>query len=92
MIVYKVFYKNYDLKKGELIGALVERRKGSRGKTKVETGLRWAKLTFGQLIKDKHAIFVVPKELNLGIGTWWLLEKGVFNKEELRGMVNLVEV
>ncbi len=37
-IVYKVFYKNYDLKKGEFIGALAERRKNLRGKTKVETG------------------------------------------------------
>jgi hypothetical protein len=64
MIIYKVFYKNYELKKGELMGALKERRKNLRGKTMVETGLRWAKLTFGQLIKDKHAIFVVPKELN----------------------------
>jgi len=65
MIVYKVFCKNYDLKKGEFIGALVERRMDLRGKTKVETGLRWAKLTFGQVIKDKHTIFVVPKEFNL---------------------------
>jgi hypothetical protein len=69
MIVYKVFYKNYDLKRGDFIGALVERRKDLRGKTKVETGLRWAKLRFGQLMNDKHAIFVVPKELNLGVGT-----------------------
>ena len=91
MIVYKVFYKNYDLKKGEFIGALVERRKDLRGKSKVETGLRWAKLAFGQVIKDKHAIFVVPKELNLEIGTRWLVEKAVFNKQELRGMVNLVQ-
>ena len=91
-IVYKVFYKNYDLKKGEFIGALVERRKGLRGKTKAETGLRWARLTFGQLIKDKHAIFVVPGELNLGSDARWLVEKGVFNKEKVRGTVNLVGV
>ena len=82
-IVYKVFYKNYDLKKGEFIGALAERRKDLRGKTKVETGLRWARLTFSQLIKDKHAIFVVPEELNLGIGTICPVAKAVFNKEEL---------
>ena len=92
MIVYKVFCKNDNLKKGEFIGALAERRRDLRGKTKVETGLRWAKLTFGQLIKDKYAIFVVPKELNLGIDIRWLVEKGVFNKEELRRMVNLVQV
>ena len=83
MTVYKVFYKNYDLKKGEFIGVLAERRKDLRGKTKVETGLRWAKLAFDQLIKDKHAIFVVPEELNLEIGTRCLVAKAVFNKEGL---------
>ena len=75
MMVYKVFYKNYDLKRAEFIGTLVERRKDLRGKAKVETGLRWAKLTFGQLIKDKHAIFVVPKELNLGITSSYSLRQ-----------------
>lgn len=65
MIVYKVFYKNYDLKKAEFIDALVERRKDLRGKPKAETGLRWAKLTFGNLVEDKHKIFIVPHELNL---------------------------
>jgi hypothetical protein len=91
MIVYRIFRKNCDPKKGEFIGALVERRRDLRGKTRVETGLRWAKLTFGQLIKDKHAIFVVPKELNSWIDARWLVEKA-FTKEELRGMVNSVEV
>ena len=85
MIVYKVSYKNYDLKKDEFIGVLVERRKDLRGKRKVETGLRWAKLAFAQVIKDKHALFVVPMELNLGTDTRWLVEKGVFSKEELLG-------
>jgi hypothetical protein len=33
MVVYKVFYKNYELKKGEFIGMLIERRKGLMGKT-----------------------------------------------------------
>jgi hypothetical protein len=27
MIVYKVFHKNYELKKGELMGMLIERKK-----------------------------------------------------------------
>jgi hypothetical protein len=78
MIVYKVFYKNYDLKKGELIGALTEKRKDLRGRTKVESGLKWAKLTFGHMVKDKNAIFVVPHELRFGDETEWLVEKGVF--------------
>lgn len=64
MIVYKVFYKNYELKKGELMGVLVERRKDLRGKNCLESGLRWAKFTFGHLVKDKNALFVVPNEIN----------------------------
>jgi hypothetical protein len=91
MVVYKVFYKNYELKKGELIGMLIERRKDLRGMKQVESGLRWAKLTFGPIVKDKKAIFVVPNELKLGRDTKWLVEKGVFNKEELYGMIKLVE-
>jgi len=65
MTIYKVFYKDYELKKGELMGALTERRKDLRGKNIVESGLKWAKLAFGHMVKDEHAIFVVPDELNL---------------------------
>jgi len=90
--VYKVFYKNYDLKKGELIGMLIERRKDLREMKRVESGLRWAKTTFGRGVKDKKEVFVVPCELNLGNETKWLVEKGIFNKEELRGMVKLIGV
>jgi hypothetical protein len=90
MIVYKVFYKNYELKKGELIGMLIERRKDLRGMKQVESGLRWAKLTFGRRVKDDKAIFVVPNELELGGETKWLVEKGVFTKEELHGVVKLI--
>ena len=63
MIIYKVFLKNYDLKKGDLLGILPERRKDLRGKTPAESGLRWAKSVFSDLVKDKHAIFIVPKEV-----------------------------
>ena len=92
MIVYKVYSKDYFLKKGRLLGVLSERRNDLRGESYFESGLRWARLTFSQLIKDKHAIFVVPEELNLGIGTRWLLEPGELNREESRGMVKLVGV
>jgi hypothetical protein len=92
MVAYKVFYKNYELKKGELIGMLIERRKDLRGVRQIESGLRWAKLTFGHVVKDKKEIFVIPYELNFGSGTQWLVEKGIFNKEELRGMVKLIGV
>lgn len=53
-----------------------------RGVKNVESGLRWAKLTFGRMVNDKKEIFVVPYELELGSETKWLVEKGVFTKEE----------
>ena len=65
MITYKVLYKNYRRKKGEFMGVLVERRKDLRGRTLLESGLRWAKSMFGRTVKNKHWIFVVPRELNL---------------------------
>jgi hypothetical protein len=91
MLVYKVFYKNYELKKGELMGALIERRKDLRGMKQFESGLKWAKLTFGHMVQDKKAIFVVPSELNLGDDAKWSMEKGVFTKEELVEMLKLIE-
>ena len=91
MLVYKVFYKNFELKKGEFMGILIERRKDLRGRTQVESGMRWARLAFGRMVKDERTIFVVPNELKLGNDTKWLIEKGVFTKEELLGMVKLVE-
>jgi len=63
-MTYKVLYKNHKLKKGELMGVLVERRKDLRGKSRLESGLKWAKSMFGQTVKNEHAIFVVPDELN----------------------------
>ena len=62
-ITYKVLYKNHKLKKGDLMGILVERRKDLRGKSKLESGLNWAKSMFGQTVKNKNMIFVVPDEL-----------------------------
>jgi hypothetical protein len=62
-ITYKVLYKNHKLKKGELMGTLVERRKDLRGKSLLESGLSWAKSMFGQTVENKHMIFVVPDEL-----------------------------
>ena len=65
MITYKVLYKNFKLKKGELMGVLVERRKNLRGQSLFESGLKWAKSMFGQEVRDAHAVFVVPHELKL---------------------------
>jgi hypothetical protein len=75
MITYKVLYKNYKLKKGELMGILVERRKHLRGKSLLESGLSWAKSMFGQEVRDKHAIFIVPDELNLKKDSYSACEK-----------------
>ena len=90
MVVYKVFHKNFKLKKGEFVGMLIERRKDMRGKTQIESAMRWAKLAFGRMVKDEKTIFVVPTELKLGIKTKSLIEKGIFTKEEILGMGKLV--
>lgn len=91
MILYKVFLKNYDLKKGELIGMLVERRKDLRGMSPVETGLKWAKLKFGHLAKDKKDLFVVPKESSVKEDSEWLKEKGAWTREELLTLMKLIK-
>ena len=64
MIVYKVFYKDYDNKKGVLLGKLTERRSDLRGLSVVQSGLRWAIATFGDQVKDKGKLFVVPEEVH----------------------------
>ena len=87
MIIYKVFCKNYELKQGELMGALAERRKGLRGKTRVESGLKWAKLVFGQMGRDKQAIFVIPYEVNLKDNIIMPVEKVVFSRQEFFWMM-----
>jgi hypothetical protein len=45
------------------MGVLVERRRDLRGKSRLDSGLKWAKSMFGQTVKNKHMIFVVPDEL-----------------------------
>ncbi len=47
------------------MGLLVERRKNLRRQSLFESGLKWAKAMFGREVRDEHAIFVVPNELNL---------------------------
>ena len=91
MVVYKVFYKNFELKKGEFIGMSIERRKDLRGKTQIESAMRWARLAFGRMVKNDKTIFVVPNELKLGINTQWIIEKGIFTKEDLLGLAKLFD-
>jgi hypothetical protein len=90
MIVYVVFRKDYKHRKGELMGMLVDRRKDMRGKTPLESGLRWAKLAFGHLVKDKKDIFVFPKEFKISEDKRVLVGKGVFTKEEFLEVVRMM--
>ncbi len=90
MVVYKVYYKDFELKKGEFMGMLIERRKDLRGKNQIESGMRWAKLTYGRIIKDEKTMFVVPTELKLGIDNKLIMEKAIFTKEEIIGISKLV--
>lgn len=87
MIIYRVFCKNYELKQDELLGAMAERRMGLRGKGRVESGLKWAKLVFGQMVRDKQAIFVVPHELKLKDNTIMPVAKTVIRTEEFFGIM-----
>ncbi len=91
MKIYKVYYKDFELKRGELVGLLVERRKDLRGLTPIESGMKWAKLTFNHLIKEGKAIFVVPTELNFTIDDRWFINKGVLTKEDLFGLKQIAE-
>ena len=91
MVVYKVFCKNYELRKGELMGALIERRKDLRGMKQFESGLKWAKLTFGHMVQDKKAIFVIPSELKIEDNPKRDMEKGIFNKEEFLKVMKTID-
>ena len=91
MVVYKVFHKNYELREEEFIGILIERRKDLRGKTRLESGLRWARFSFTDSVKDRQAIFVVPNELELRSDPQWMIDRGVFSKEELLRMIDLAD-
>jgi uncharacterized protein YqgQ len=91
MIVYVVFCKDFEHRKGELMGMLVERRNDMRGKTQWESGLKWARLAFGHLVKDKKDIFVFPKEMEINDDKGLLVEKGIFSKEEFLEVTNMID-
>jgi hypothetical protein len=82
MMVYVVFCKDFERKKGELMGMLVERRKDMRGQNRLASGTKWAWEAFGHLVKDKKDIFVFPKEMEIDDDKGLLVEKGIFSKEE----------
>jgi uncharacterized protein YqgQ len=91
MVVYVVFCKDFEHRKGELMGMLVERRNDMRGQTQWESGLKWARLAFGHLVKDKKDIFVFPKEMEINDDKGLLVEKGVFSKEEFLEVTNMID-
>jgi hypothetical protein len=91
MIAYVVFRKDYEHRKGELMGMLVERRKDMRGQTQWESGLKWARGAFGHLVKDKRDIFVFPKELKISEDKMLLVEKGIFTKEEFLEVMKTID-
>jgi uncharacterized protein YqgQ len=91
MVVYVVFCKDFEHRKGELIGMLVERRNDMRGQTQWESGLKWARLAFGHLVKDKKDIFVFPKEMEINDDKGLLVEKGIFSKEEFLEVTNMID-
>jgi general secretion pathway protein A len=88
MIVYKVFSKDYEHEKVTLLGMLAERRRDLRGKTRLEAGLEWAKVTFGSSAKENESIYVVPKEFEAGHATRVLMKRTIFYKDELLDMVD----
>jgi hypothetical protein len=65
MIVYKVFCKAHKLKKDDLIGVLTERRNDLRGETQLESGLKWARFFFTDLVKERRTIFVLPNDVEV---------------------------
>jgi hypothetical protein len=87
MIIHKVYCKDNQLRQGNLLGVLVERRKDLRGKSELESGLRWARVTFGGSVKDKTSIFVVPKELETGDATRMFMEKGIYSRLEFLNVI-----
>ena len=65
MIIYNVHYRDYKNKKTEIVGTLMERRKDPRrGSTLIQSALKWAKIEFGQLVKDANAIFIEKRVVN----------------------------
>ena len=48
----------------------------------LESGLKWARSMFGQIVGDKQAIFVIPHEVTLRDNSVVPAEKMVFTGEE----------
>ena len=55
---YEVFYKGYKTQNTYKIGELIERRNESRVKRDRRCGLKYARMVYGSIVKDPHAIFI----------------------------------
>jgi hypothetical protein len=64
VVVYKVLYKDYEKKACRVVGELRERRRDLRGMTYSQTGLKWAKIQFGESVRDKQALLVIIRKLD----------------------------
>jgi hypothetical protein len=85
------FRKDYEHRRGDLMGMLVERRKDLRGQTQWESGTKWARQASGNLVKDKKDIFVYPKEMRIDDDKGFLVEKGIFSKEEFQEVMKTID-
>jgi hypothetical protein len=61
-----------------------------RGHTRWESGVKWARLAFGHLVKDKKDIFVFPKEMEINDDKVLLVEKGILGREEYLKIMNTI--
>ena len=67
MIIYNVHYQDYKNKSKEMIGALTERRKNPKRRANlIQSAMKWAKIEFGQFVKDANAIFIEKRVVNEG--------------------------
>ncbi len=91
MIVYVVFCKDDEHKRGEIVGMLVERRTETKGETQWESGAKWARQAFGRLVKDQKDIFVYPKEMEIDDDKGLMMDKGIFSKEEFLEVTRMTD-
>ena len=63
MLMYEVYYRDYQKRESDKIATLVERRTDPIR----QDGLKWARIFFGELVQDNHSIFIKPKKMEVTI-------------------------
>ncbi len=61
MGAFRVFYKDYNNRKGVFLGILTEAERSLNERSPLALLLKAARLTYGDKVKDKKDIFVVPE-------------------------------